>query len=77
MEDISSSEENVTPICRENHCYKDINEGNINCYIISSIIYLKNKKKGTCRENVFKYISDIHLVNICKKRYDAIIDILL
>ena len=22
----------------------------------------------------FKYISDIHLVNICKKRYDTIID---
>ena len=25
----------------------------------------------------FKYISDIHLVNICKKRYDTVIDILL
>ena len=77
MEDISSSEENVIPCFCENHCYKDINEGNINSYVISSIIYLKNKKKGTCRDNVFKYISDIYLVNICKKRYDTIIDKLL
>ena len=52
MEDIISSEENVIPICCKNHCYKDINEGNVNIYIISSIIYLQNKKKGTCRDDV-------------------------
>ena len=33
--------------------------------------------KGTCRDDVFKYISDIHLVNICKKRYNTIIGKLL
>ena len=33
--------------------------------------------KGTCRGDVFKYISDIHLDNICKKRYNTIIDKLL
>ena len=77
MGDISSSEENTIPICCENHCYKDINEGNINSYIISSIIYLKNKKKGTFRDNVFKCINDIHFVNICKKRNETIIDELL
>ena len=77
MEDIVSNEENVIPICCENHCYKDINEGKINIYIISSIIYLKSKKKGTCRDNDFEYISDIHLVNICKKRYNTIIQKLL
>ena len=77
MENISSSEENVILICCENHFHKDNNEGNINSYIISSIIYLKNKKKGTCRDNVFEYISDIHLINNCKKKYDTIIDKLL
>ena len=77
MGDISSSEENIIPICCENHCYKDISEGNINSYIISSIIYLKNKKKGTFRDNVFKCISDIHFVNICKKRNETFIDKLL
>ena len=45
IEDISSSEENVIPICCENHCYKDINEGNINSYIIFNMIYLKIKRK--------------------------------
>ena len=77
MEGIISSKENVIPICCENHCYKDIKEGNINGYIISSIIYLENKKKGTYRDNVFKYISDTHFVNICKKWYDTVIDKLL
>ena len=77
MEDIVSSEENVIPICCENHCYKDINEDKINIYIISGIIYLKSKKKGTCSDNDFEYISDIHLFNICKKRYNTIIDKLL
>ena len=48
MEDIISSEENVIPIYCENHCYKDINEGNVNSFI-----------KRTCSDNVFKYISDI------------------
>ena len=33
--------------------------------------------KGACRDDVFKYISDIHLVNICKKRYNTIIGKLL
>ena len=33
--------------------------------------------KGTCRDDVFKYIRDIHSVNICKKRYNTIIDKLL
>ena len=41
MQDIISTEENVISISCENHCYKDINEGNINTYIIYSIIYLK------------------------------------
>ena len=77
MEDVILSEENNIPICCENHYYEDINEGSINSYIISSIIYLKNKKKGACRDNVFEYISDIHLVNICKERYNTIIDKLL
>ena len=45
IEDISSSEENVIPICCESHCYKDINEGNINSYIIFNMIYLKIKRK--------------------------------
>ena len=36
IEDISSSEENVIPICCENHCYKDINEGKL--MVISSLI---------------------------------------
>ena len=45
IEDISSSEENVIPICCENHCYKDIDEGNINSYIIFNMIYLKIKRK--------------------------------
>ena len=45
IEDISSSEENVIPICCENHCYKDINEGYINSYIIFNMIYLKIKRK--------------------------------
>ena len=45
IEEISSSEENVIPICCENHCYKDINEGNINSYIIFNMIYLKIKRK--------------------------------
>ena len=45
IEDISSSEENDIPICCENHCYKDINEGNVNSYIISNMIYLKIKRK--------------------------------
>ena len=48
MEDIISSEENVIPIYCENHCYKDINEGNVNSFI-----------KRTCSDNVFKYISHI------------------
>ena len=76
-EDIVSGEENVAPICRENHCNKDINEGNANSYIISSIINLKNKKKGACIDDALKYISDIHLVDICKKRYNANVDKLL
>ena len=38
MEDISSSEVNVTPIFCENHCYKDTNESNTNSYIICSDI---------------------------------------
>ena len=37
IEDISSSEENVIPICCENHCYKDINEGKL--MVISSLIW--------------------------------------
>ena len=45
MENIILGEENVIPIYCENHCYKDMNEGNINSYIISSIIYLKVKRK--------------------------------
>ena len=59
-----SSEENVISICCENHCYKDINENNVNSCIISSLIYLKNKKKRTCRDDVFKFIGDNHLVKI-------------
>ena len=46
--------------------------------VISSLVsFTLKKEKGTCRGNVFKYISDIHLVNICKKTYGTIIDKLL
>ena len=59
MEDIVSSEENVIPICCENHCYKDINEDKINIYIISGIIYLKLKRK----EHVVTVISNISVIS--------------
>ena len=36
MEGISSSEDNVIPICCENHCFKDVSE--VTLIVISSLV---------------------------------------